>query len=116
MEQQPPLAVGAQSIGAVWSVRGVKAYMCLCAYVVLTSCDRKHSDIGVTIGTSAAARFVRSAAAPTTGSKEAELELDPGLWCYRIDTHRLLVGGALTDGGSLMAWLAHLVGCGVPRT
>lgn len=33
-----------------------------------------------------------------------------GLWCYRIDRHRLLLGGALTDGGSVIKWLEDSFG------
>jgi gluconokinase len=29
----------------------------------------------------------------------------PGLWCYRVDGRRLLLGGSLSNGGSLYAWL-----------
>jgi gluconokinase len=32
-----------------------------------------------------------------------------GLFCYRIDRNHLLVGGALTDGGSLIEWLSQLL-------
>ncbi len=28
-----------------------------------------------------------------------------GLWCYRIDRRRVLIGGALSDGGGLYRWL-----------
>jgi gluconokinase len=28
-----------------------------------------------------------------------------GLWCYRVDGRRLLLGGSLSNGGSLYAWL-----------
>ncbi|HRH44086.1 MAG TPA: gluconokinase [Pyrinomonadaceae bacterium] len=28
-----------------------------------------------------------------------------GLWCYRIDSQKLIVGGALSDGGGLYRWL-----------
>ena len=34
----------------------------------------------------------------------------PGLFCYRLDDERLLVGGALTDGGSLLDWFKNLIG------
>lgn len=34
--------------------------------------------------------------------------LPPGLFCYRIDMYRVLVGGALTDGGSVVEWLCKL--------
>jgi gluconokinase len=32
-----------------------------------------------------------------------------GLWCYRLDRKRLLLGGALTEGGNLFTWLKNLV-------
>jgi len=28
-----------------------------------------------------------------------------GLWCYRIDRKRIIIGGALSDGGGLYGWL-----------
>ena len=28
-----------------------------------------------------------------------------GLWCYRIDRERVIIGGALSDGGGLHSWL-----------
>jgi gluconokinase len=31
----------------------------------------------------------------------------PGLWCYRVDGRRLLLGGSLSNGGSLYAWLTE---------
>ena len=30
-----------------------------------------------------------------------------GVWCYRADRERVLLGGALNDGGSLVDWLRH---------
>ena len=30
-----------------------------------------------------------------------------GLWCYRLDARRLVVGGALSNGGNLYAWLTR---------
>ena len=32
------------------------------------------------------------------------------MFCYRLDSDRLLVGGALTDGGSLLDWFKDFVG------
>ena len=32
-------------------------------------------------------------------------EIPPGLWCYRLDANRLLLGGALSNGGDVYAWL-----------
>ena len=49
------------------------------------------------IGTSGAMRVAYEGEPP--------LKIPPGLWCYRIDRHRVIVGGALSDGGGLYAWL-----------
>src|SRR5689334_12427881 len=32
-------------------------------------------------------------------------EIPRGLWCYRLDRQRLLMGGALSNGGDVYAWL-----------
>ncbi|HEV7857976.1 MAG TPA: FGGY-family carbohydrate kinase, partial [Pyrinomonadaceae bacterium] len=32
-------------------------------------------------------------------------QIPPALWCYRADYRRLVVGGALSDGGGLYGWL-----------
>ena len=32
-------------------------------------------------------------------------KIPPGLWCYRIDRRRVIIGGALSDGGGLYQWL-----------
>ncbi|MCC6176271.1 MAG: gluconokinase [Chloroflexi bacterium] len=31
--------------------------------------------------------------------------IPPGLWCYRIDGERVVMGGSLTNGGNLYAWM-----------
>jgi gluconokinase len=49
----------------------------------------------VTIGTSSAFRVITEDVAPPP----------PGLFRYRLDRHRALVGGALSAGGNLHAWL-----------
>lgn len=36
----------------------------------------------------------------------------PGLWCYRVDRRRILLGGALSNGGNLYAWLAETLRLG----
>ena len=53
--------------------------------------------IALTVGTSGAVRMLSSRAAPTT--------LPPELFCYRADRARVLIGGALSDGGGLLRWL-----------
>lgn len=51
--------------------------------------------IALTVGTTAALRYVTSARLPTVPS---------GLWCYRVDATRQLIGGATTEGGNIFAW------------
>lgn len=51
--------------------------------------------IALTMGTTGALRVV-----------QADLPQVPaGLWCYRVDRHRNLVGGATSEGGNVYAWL-----------
>jgi len=45
----------------------------------------------------------------TTGALRITLpnvaQVPAGLWCYRIDRHRALLGGATSEGGNVIAWL-----------
>lgn len=50
----------------------------------------------VNIGTSGAERIVW---------RTPSVAIPPGVWCYRVDRARVILGGALNDGGSLFAWL-----------
>lgn len=49
------------------------------------------------IGTSGALRVIYKGAPPA--------KIPNGLWCYRVDRERVIVGGALSDGGGLYDWL-----------
>jgi gluconokinase len=49
------------------------------------------------IGTSGAMRVAYKGDPPAT--------IPFGLWCYRIDRERVIIGGALSDGGGLYQWL-----------
>ena len=55
--------------------------------------------IALMIGTSGAMRVV-FAGDPPAG-------LAPALWSYRVSQQRVVVGGALSDGGGLLQWLAE---------
>ena len=57
----------------------------------------------VNLGTSAAVRAV--VPGPITA-------VPPGLWEYRIAPGQSLLGGALTDGGNMVRWVAELTGAG----
>ncbi len=55
------------------------------------------STWAVTMGTSSALRVV---VAPE------QVKLEQGLWLYFVDARRALLGGALSEGGNMVAWLA----------
>jgi len=57
----------------------------------------KKSKAALMIGTSGAMRVAYKGNPPD--------EMPPGLWCYRIDRKRVIIGGALSDGGGLYGWL-----------
>jgi len=50
----------------------------------------------LTVGTTGALRIVVEA--PRT-------EIFPSLWCYRADPRRFVIGGALSNGGDVYAWM-----------
>ncbi|MDI7276215.1 MAG: gluconokinase, partial [Anaerolineae bacterium] len=54
--------------------------------------------IALMIGTSGAMRVL---------SQAPRAEAPWGLWCYRLDRQHALVGGAISNGGNLYAWLAE---------
>jgi gluconokinase len=59
-------------------------------------CSTK-DKIALMVGTSGAMRVVFAGEPPNN--------LPPGLWCYRANRERVVVGGALSDGGGVMQWL-----------
>jgi gluconokinase len=58
--------------------------------------------VAVTVGTSGAMRVVLPA-------KKGILALPRGLWMYRVDETDGLVGGSLTDGGSIFSYYSRLL-------
>ena len=55
------------------------------------------SKAALMVGTSGAMRVAYKGEPPDS--------IPPGLWCYRIDRKRIIIGGALSDGGGLYHWL-----------
>jgi gluconokinase len=47
--------------------------------------------------------------------RDNSVEIPPGLWCYRSDAGRFVMGGALSDGGNLVAWLRKSIQLPDPR-
>jgi gluconokinase len=56
------------------------------------------SRVALTMGTTTAIRAV---------VEKPILHVPNGLWCYRIDGRRSLPGGAMSEGGSLFAWMKN---------
>jgi len=79
------------------------------------------SRIAVTVGTSAAVRMClkhqafsstpSSLASSPSPSDDLPFRIPEcrGLFCYRIDRNHVLVGGALTDGGSIVEWASRFL-------
>ena len=55
------------------------------------------TKVALMVGTSGAIRVAYAGEPPT--------KIPDGLWCYRIDRKRVIIGGALSDGGGLYSWL-----------
>ena len=62
-----------------------------------SGCDTP-DRIALTIGTTGAMRMVVD---------PSIVQVPSGLWLYRVDDERGLLGGATTEGGSLFAWLSQ---------
>jgi gluconokinase len=62
--------------------------------------------IAVMVGTSGAMRVV---------SETPRIEIPWGLWCYRADRRRVVLGGALNDGGNLLEWCRRTLTLGAPQ-
>lgn len=56
--------------------------------------------VAISIGTTSAVRVVMTNSVPA---------VPHGLWRYRVDRRRALLGGALSEGGSVVAWLKRLL-------
>ena len=66
--------------------------------------------IAVTVGTSAAARVcMHLPLVFSPGEVKRNFTIPLGLFCYRVHRDRVLVGGALTDGGSVVEWARSLL-------
>ena len=55
------------------------------------------SKAALMVGTSGAMRVAYEGEPPA--------KIPDGLWCYRIDRKKVILGGALSDGGNLYAWM-----------
>jgi gluconokinase len=64
------------------------------------------SALCIMVGTSGAMRVV---------STVDRIDIPWGLWCYRADRRRVVLGGALNDGGNLVEWCRRTFRLGEPE-
>ncbi len=62
--------------------------------------------IAINLGTSGAMRVAVRA---------DHVDIPPGLFCYRVDGERMLVGGAFANGGNVFAWAQKTLQLGEPK-
>ena len=62
------------------------------------------SRIALTVGTSAAVRMILPRA------PDQRWTIPDGLWAYRLDRDRAVLGGALSNGGNLLRWIWNTTG------
>jgi gluconokinase len=62
------------------------------------------SRIALTVGTSAAVRMI------LPRPPDQEWIVPEGLWAYRLDRERAVLGGALSNGGNLLRWIWDTTG------
>ena len=70
------------------------------ANTIGSGCNTRDT-LALMVGSSGALRVLYAGAPPEA--------LPPELWCYRADEKRVVIGGALSDGGNLYAWLRNLL-------
>ncbi len=63
-----------------------------------------HRRMALTLGTTGALRVVQPAVA----------KVPSGLWCYRVNRHHALLGGATSEGGNVFAWMQETLRLGDP--
>lgn len=59
-----------------------------------------NTTVAITIGSTSAVRVIIDRPIKT---------IPNGLWCYRIDKKKSLLGGALSEGGNVIEWINNLV-------
>lgn len=78
--------------------------------------DGACSNVGAGCATpERAALMVGTSGAMRVCWRAERVTVPPGLWCYRVDRRRVLLGGALSNAGSVYAWLADTLRLGPPE-
>ncbi len=58
------------------------------------------SRFALMVGTSGAMRVV---------VRQDKVQIPPGLWCYRVDSNRFILGGAISNGGNVFKWITRTI-------
>ena len=58
------------------------------------------TELALSIGSSAALRVI---------ARVDDFSIPSGLWCYRLDRKHVVLGGALSNGGNVYAWLRDML-------
>ena len=68
--------------------------------------DGAASNVGAgAFGRQRAALMVGTSGALRVAWEADDVAIPSRLWCYRIDRHRVVMGGALSNGGNLIEWM-----------
>lgn len=89
------------------------AALCACPPTSMAGSRDAGTELANPLGTGAARHKDSFPACPSCGKHRLR---DLGLWCYRVTESHVLLGGALTDGGSLVALLASVPAPGAGPT
>jgi gluconokinase len=77
--------------------------------------DGACSNVGAgCVGSDRAALMIGTSGAMRVCWETAGATPPAGLWCYRVDRRRVLLGGSLSNGGNLYAWLRETLRVGDP--
>lgn len=68
--------------------------------------------IALTVGTTGALRAVVPDEQRTASHPNSQSPIPMGLWCYRVDARRALLGGATSEGGNVFVWLKRVLRLG----
>jgi gluconokinase len=108
VDRDTPLAGLLDPYAARWpALRGVPWFPAIgdgAAANIGSGCT-SHARMALTVGTTGAVRVVQTDVP----------HVPAGLWCYRVDGARALLGGATSEGGNVYAWMREALRLDAPE-